>query len=438
MTIKKRWAAITVTACLLTTTLFGCGSGGNKGSDATDNSNTGQEQTNEEQTNEGQTTLPGGDISLKLWSAPNDEALIKELTDAFIEKYKNEANITITYEPVIEGECRDNVLGDIANAPDVFAFPDDQIMAFVASGVLEPIENEEAVKSANLETAVQAATIDGKLYAYPMTADNGYILYYNKKYITDKEVETLDGILDAAARNGKKFLMDWSSGWYMYSFFGNTGMDMYLNDDGVTNYCNWNRTDGDINGVDVAEAMINIAKNPGFLNAGDDEFEKGVKDDSIIAGVSGVWLATTIEEAWGDNYGAVKLPTYTCAGKQVQMSSYAGYKYVGVNSYSDNREWAEKLADWLTNEDSQKERFAQRGLGPSNINASESSEVKASPAINAIIEQSQYAKLQRIGGNYWEPMEKFGEIMASGNPDNKNLQEVMDDLVKKITALIGI
>ena len=108
-------------------------------------------------------------------------------------------------------------------------------------------------------------------------------------------------------------------------------MDMYLNDDGVTNYCNWNRTDGDINGVDVAEAMINIAKNPGFLNAGDDEFEKGVKDDSIIAGVSGVWLATTIEEAWGDNYGAVKLPTYTCAGKQVQMSSYAGYKYVGVN-----------------------------------------------------------------------------------------------------------
>ena len=216
-----------------------------------------------------------------------------------------------------------------------------------------------------------------------------------------------------------------------------TGMDMYLNDDGVTNYCNWNRTDGDINGIDVAEAMINIAKNPGFLNAGDDEFAEGIKDDSIIAGVSGVWLATSIEEAWGDNYGAVKLPTYTCAGKQVQMSSYAGYKYVGVNSYSDNREWAEKLADWLTNEDSQKERFVQRGLGPSNINASDSSEVKASPAINAIIEQSQYAKLQRIGGNYWEPMERFGEIMASGNPDNKNLQEVMDDLVKKITALIG-
>ena len=34
--------------------------------------------------------------------------------------------------------------------------------------------------------------------------------------------------------------MDWSSGWYLYSFFGNTGLDFGVNDDGVTNHCNWN------------------------------------------------------------------------------------------------------------------------------------------------------------------------------------------------------
>lgn len=432
MTIKKRWAAVTVTACLLATTLFGCNSGGNTNAGANGDNNSEQEQTDREET-----TLPGGDISLRLWGSGDDEALTKELTDAFIEKYKNEANITITFENVLEGECKDIMLGDISNAPDVFTFPDDQIMALIAAGVLEPINNEDTVKSANQTASVEAATIDGKMYAYPMTADNGYFLYYNKKYITDKDAETLDGILEAAARNGKKFTMDWSSGWYLYSFFGNTGMDMYLNDDGVTNYCNWNRTDGDINGVDVAEAMINIAKNPGFLNGGDDALSEGAKNDSVVAGVSGVWLASAIKEAWGDDYGAVKLPTYTCAGQQVQMSSYAGFKYIGVNSYSDNKEWAEKLADWLTNEDSQKERFVQRELGPSNIKAAESDEVKASPAIGAVIEQSEYAKLQRVGGNFWDPMTNFGEAMANGNPDNKNLQEVMDELVKKITALIG-
>ena len=36
-------------------------------------------------------------------------------------------------------------------------------------------------------------------------------------------------------------------------------------------------------------------------------------------------MATQLEEIWGDDLGAVKLPTYTCAGQQVQMSSYAGF-----------------------------------------------------------------------------------------------------------------
>lgn len=44
------------------------------------------------------------------------------------------------------------------------------------------------------------------------------ILYYNKKYLSDSDVKTLDGILKVAEKNHKKFMMDWSSGWYLYSF----------------------------------------------------------------------------------------------------------------------------------------------------------------------------------------------------------------------------
>ena len=39
---------------------------------------------------------------------------------------------------------------------------------------------------------------------------NGYFLYYNKRYITEEQVKTLDGILEAAASSGKLFTMDWS------------------------------------------------------------------------------------------------------------------------------------------------------------------------------------------------------------------------------------
>ena len=180
--------------------------------------------------------------------------------------------------------------------------------------------------------------------------------------------------------------------------------------------------------------MLAIAENPGFASMEDGDFVAGVKDGSVIAGVSGVWNATALEEAWGKNYGAVKLPTYTCAGEQVQMASFAGYKMLGVNAYSANKEWAEKFAEWITNEENQTLRFEKRGQGPSNTKAGASEEVSKSPAIQALISQSQYASLQRIGAAYWDPVSEFGKTMAAGNPDQRDFQELLDTMVEAVTA----
>ena len=84
-----------------------------------------------------------------------------------------------------------------------------------------------------------------------MTADNGYFMYYNKDYFTEEDVKSLDKMLSVAQAAGKKVAMEFNSGWYLYTFFGNTGLEFGINDDGVTNYCNWNATDGAIKGVDV-------------------------------------------------------------------------------------------------------------------------------------------------------------------------------------------
>lgn len=429
MVSKKKWLVLTLVVSMLITTLIGC----NKSASQNEGNTKGEVTDNDAM----QSDSKNQDVSLTLWGAEQDEEILQKMIDSFIEKYKSEANISVTFIPVDESLAKDTMLADINNAPDVFSFADDQLMTLISAGVLEKITDDGTVKASNTQASVEAASIDGELYAYPMTADNGYFLYYNKEYFKEQDLETLDQILAIAQQNNKKVTMDWTSGWYLYSFFGNTGMNMYLNDDGVTNYCDWNSVNGDIKGIDVANAMLAIAKNPGFLNGGDDAFVAGIKDGSVIAGVSGVWQAENVKEVWGDNYGAVKLPTYTCNGRQVQMASYTGFKLVGVNSYTENREWSEKLANWLTNEDNQTLRFVERGLGPSNLNAAESKEVKQSPAITAVIAQSEYGVLQRVGGNYWDPMAEFGKNMALGNPDNKDLQKVMDELVTKITALIG-
>lgn len=303
----------------------------------------------------------------------------------------------------------------------------------VAAGALEPVPNADEIREANLDEAVAAASVNDTLYAYPMTADNGYFLYYDKNYLTEEDVQTMDGLLAAAGAVGKKVTMDWSSGWYLYAFFGNTGLDFGVNDDGVTNYCNWNAADGSIKGTDIEEALLAIAQNPAFLSCTDTEFMEGVQDGTIVAGVSGVWNAAEIKKVWGNDYGAVKLPTYTCAGQQIQMSSFTGYKMMGVNAYSKHKDWALKLADWFTNEENQMLRLEERDQGPSNKNAAASEQVQAVPAIQAVIAQAQYGKLQRVGNSYWDAMTEFGNLMATGSTNGTDPQEVMDTLVAGIT-----
>lgn len=209
---------------------------------------------------------------------------------------------------------------------------------------------------------------------------------------------------------------------------------MHVTDDGVTNTCNWNATDTDITGVQVVEALLAITSNPGFREADSDPFVAGVKDGSIIAGVSGTWNANAAQEAWGENYAACKLPTYTVAGQQVQMASFAGFKLVGVNPYSQNVGDAMMFAEYMTNEESQVARFEMRGQGPSNVNAAASEKVQAAPAIAALAAQSAYATVQRVGNKYWDPAAALGKILVNGNPDGIDLQTLLDNAVAGITA----
>lgn len=70
------------------------------------------------------------------------------------------------------------------------------------------------------------------LYGYPMTADNGYFLYYDKSVLSEEDVQTLDGILAKANEAGKKVFMDVSNGWYIASFFLGAGCTLGLDENG--------------------------------------------------------------------------------------------------------------------------------------------------------------------------------------------------------------
>lgn len=380
------------------------------------------------------------EVSLRVWVGDNADL---EWINGVIENFKA-ANPDKTYNIEVgvqtEGDCSKVVLNDPEAAADVFTFADDQFNSLYNAGALMPVvEGAEEIIAANGgETAgavVASMGTDGMLYAYPATADNGYFMFYNKEYFSAEDVLTLDGMMAKAAEAGKYVGFPMSNGWYFYSWFKGAGLDMHVMEDGVTNTCNWNATEGvTYTGVQVLEALLNIAKNPGFKEADSDPFVAGVKDGSIIAGVSGTWNANVAEEAWGENYAATKLPTYTVNGEQVQMASFAGFKLVGVNAYSVNVGDAMDFAKFMTNEQSQISRFELRGQGPSNVNAAASEAVQAAPAIAALAAQAGFSDVQRVGGKYWDPAAALGKIIVNGNPDNVELQTLLDNCVAGITA----
>lgn len=435
----KRFIAILTAILLMCALLAGCGdsapsssgssSSGSSGSSSSESSgNTGGSSAGSSGSGAGSSSSGGKTYTLKVWASQDDQEITQKLIDDF--KAANPDNTyNITLGVVGEPDTYKTYSEDPASAADVFYFPNDQLRDFHRTGGLyEVTRGKDDVISRNLPESIHAASMDDSLWAYPTTADNGYFLYYDKSVFTADDVKTLDGMLAIAGAAGKSVFMDVSNGWYIASFFLGAGCTLGLDASG-NQTCDFNNA----NGLAAAEAIKEFTANSAFLTGDDSVFKGGLRGGTVACGVSGTWNASDIKEILGDNYAAAKLPTFTCGGRQVQMSSFSGYKMIGINSVTspENAPAAFDLANFLTNANSQVERFVERGYGPSNI------EAIANPAVNdesldALAAQNAFAVIQNdVLGNYWVPAEAFGAAME--NKDySRPLQDMLNDMVAQI------
>ena len=163
-------------------------------------------------------------VALKVWGSQEDQELLAELCEAFAAEHP-ETTYEFTYGVVGEADAKARYLEDPAAAADVFSYPDDQIIDLVnADALYEVTRNHDAIVAANSVGSVNAASVGGVLYGYPMTADNGYFLYYDRSVVSDEDAGSFDTLLAAAEKAGKKVQIDISNGWYLAGFFlGNAG-----------------------------------------------------------------------------------------------------------------------------------------------------------------------------------------------------------------------
>ena len=338
-------------------------------------------------------------------------------------------------EPVGEGDAASNMLTDVDAGADIFNFAQDQLARLVAAGALIPLSDENAAIFAeeNYAGSVSAATMAGVTYAYPLTSDNGYFLYYDKSVVTDPT--SLDAIIADCEAAGKGFYMEINSGWYQPAFFFGTGCTLTYDTDDAGAFTNCNIDYASDKGVAALKAMIALHKSTAFFNG------SSVSNATNCAAiVDGTWDSGAAKELFGENYACAKLPTIDVDGTATQLSGFGGFKLVGVKPQTDSDKltFCHAVADYITGEEMQLARFDAKGWGPSNLNAQKSDAVQSNEALAALAEQLAFCPGQgQYPGAYWDLTQAFGTDINSGkyaDADDAALTAALKDLEDSIKA----
>ncbi len=352
-----------------------------------------------------------GDDTIKIWVPDAIVDFTKEKAEAYLKE--NAPGYSVVVEAVGEGDAAGNMVTDVTAGADIFNFAQDQIARLVAAGALIDVEEEnaKAVQAENDAGAVGAATVGGTLYAYPITSDNGYFLYYDKSVVTDPS--SLEQIIADCEAAGKNFYFEINSGWYQTAFFFGAGAELTYDTDNDGNFTACNASYASPEGLVALKKMIEVASSKSFQNGS----SVGQATD-IGAIVDGVWDSDPAKELFGDNYACAKLPSFTGAdGKTYQMSGFGGFKLLGVKPQTDEAKLAvcDGLAKYLSSEEVQLERFELVGWGPSNLKAQQSDAVKANEALSALAEQLVYTIPQgQYPGDYWSLATGLGDDIRTG------------------------
>ena len=380
----------------------------------TDAPETDAPETDAPETDAPETDAPtGGAGEIKVWVADNVVDFTKKAIEDFKAANPDYADWNYTVEAVGEGDAATNMITDVTAGADIYSFAQDQLSRLVIAGALEVMapENEEAVKTENDAASVGAATLGDTLYAYPMTSDNGYFLYYDKSVVTDPS--SLEKIVSDCEAAGKNFYFEINSGWYQTAFFFGAGAELTYDCDDSGNLVSCNSTYASDAGLVALKEMIELKASPAFQNGSS---LSSATDVGAI--VDGTWDSGAAKDLFGDNYACAKLPEFEGAdGKTYQLGGFGGFKLLGVKPQEDEEKLAvcDALAAYLTSGDVQLARYKEVGWGPSNIAAQNSEEVKSDEALSALAEQLQFTIPQgQYPGDYWSLATSLGDSIISG------------------------
>lgn len=408
--MKKKVLSVLLVAAMTASMVAGCGDNNQPA-----NNNGGNDtQAGAVTPDDGQdVAVDYGSGTIKIWVAEAVQSLTQQIADDFIASDEAYSGYTVEVEAVGENDAAGNMITDVEGGADIYGFAQDQMARLVSAGALVPVgPYADWIAEQNDAGAVAAATAGSTVYAFPVTSDNGYFLYYDKSVVTDPtSLEQVTADCEAA---GKNFYFDISNGWYQTAFFFGTGCELTYDTDDTGAFTACNIDYASDKGVVALKEIIELVSSPAFQNGSNMD-----ETTNLGAIACGTWAASSAKAILGDNYACTKLPSFEGSdGNTYQLSGFGGFKLLGVKPQEEEGKLALclLLAQELTKYESQMARFEAEGWGPSNLEAQASDAVQADEALSALAAQLAYTIPQgQYPDGYWTLATSLGDDVKQGN-----------------------
>ena len=384
-----------------------------------------------------------GSYDIKVWVDDKIVDLTRTQIQTFVSESMGKYSINAKVEPQSEGTAASSMLQDVQSGADLFIFAQDQLSRLKVAGAVAKLSDDYAafVKENNSEDSVKAASIDGNgesLYAFPVTSDNGYFLYYDKSIISDDDAKDMTTILQRCKSSNKKLNFEArSNGFYSASYFLATGCHSSWKLDEKSG--KFYAYDDDFNsdkGIIAAKGLKEIADTSTVAT----NSLASKLGESAAAVVSGIWEYDVAKARLGNNLGCAELPSFSVDGTSYHLSSFDGYKLLGVKPQVDAKKASvcRKLARYLSGETCQTGRFDEVSWGPTNNKSSQKDAVLKHPGLAALAKQHEYATQQgQCPGAWFVALSAAAKSVESNSTDDQirtilaNYQAGLNDLLSE-------
>lgn len=389
MRVRRVPTAI-VTAVLVTTALGACSTGG--------------------------TTTGSADsgATITMW-ARSENVVTPKLVDAYNASHKNQIKLTI-----IPG---DSYITKVATAAGAKSLPDllvsDVVYSpnYVQQGIfkdetalVDKLEFKDSLVKAHLD----AASLDGKIYAVPFDVDSSIILYnkglYEKAGLdpedAPKNFEDIYNDAKAIRKLGGKtygFYFGGScAGCFAYTGmpYGVAAGELPISKDGKT-------ADIDGSGITAAAALYKRLYDEGIAPSSVKSEDGSTWPASFLAGNIGILplgsgIIGSAKEA-GIDYGVAPLPSPDGSG----TATFVGGDVVGVTSTSKHTTEAEAFLTWSLSETAQVDVWAKNGFLTSRTDLADN---EYSSAISGVPEV-----IKGLANGYTPASVKYGDLFNNAN-----------------------